>query len=190
MKVPLFEFIQIISQAPSSSAQVLIWVNKLDYLKNPSVDLKNCFCLENESLAMLEAKLERVYSFRIQSGKITVWLIWTYLRKDYSWKISQITVNKSPQKETKEIKVGSQYQTDKKNVDTNPIITPGYHSKSILMTELAGRTTSRHSDKACFNPDALFCWTSAIIDISWIKEKFQLSTTFKSCSCSCLVSGS
>ena len=45
MKVPLFEFIQKMSQAPSSSVQVLIWEDKLDYLKNPSQDFKNSFCL-------------------------------------------------------------------------------------------------------------------------------------------------
>ena len=79
-----------------------------------------------------------------------------------------ITVNKRPEKAMKEIKVGSQYQMDRKNVDTKPTITPGYHSKSQLKTELTWRTTSRQSDKACFNPDALVCWTSAIIDISLI----------------------
>ena len=45
MKVPLFEFIQKMSQAPFSSVQVLIWEDKLDYLKNPSLDIKNYFCL-------------------------------------------------------------------------------------------------------------------------------------------------
>ena len=36
MKVPLFEFIQKMSQALSSSFQVLIWEGKLDYLKTLS----------------------------------------------------------------------------------------------------------------------------------------------------------
>ena len=41
----LFDFIQKMSQVPSNSVQVLIWENKLDYLKNPSQDFKNYFCL-------------------------------------------------------------------------------------------------------------------------------------------------
>ena len=45
MKVPFSDFIQNISQAPSSSVQVLIWEDKLDYLKNPSQDFKNYFCI-------------------------------------------------------------------------------------------------------------------------------------------------
>ena len=45
MKVPFSDFIQKMSQAPSSSVQVLIWEDKLDYLKNPSQDFKNSFCL-------------------------------------------------------------------------------------------------------------------------------------------------
>ena len=44
IKVPFFEFIQKMCQAPSSSVQVLIWEDKLDYLKNPSQDFKNYFC--------------------------------------------------------------------------------------------------------------------------------------------------
>ena len=43
--VPLFEFIQKMSQTPSSSVQVLNWEDKLDYLKNPSQDFKNYFCI-------------------------------------------------------------------------------------------------------------------------------------------------
>ena len=70
--MPFSDFIQKMSQAPASSVQVLIREDKLDYLKNPSVDLKNCFCLENESLAMLEAKLERVYSFRLEYSRISL----------------------------------------------------------------------------------------------------------------------
>ena len=45
IKVPFFDFIQKMSQAPSSSAQVLIWEDKLDYLNSSSQDFKNCFCL-------------------------------------------------------------------------------------------------------------------------------------------------
>ena len=45
MKVPFSDFIQKMSQALSSSVQVLIWEDKLDYLKNPSQDFKNYFCL-------------------------------------------------------------------------------------------------------------------------------------------------
>ena len=45
MKVPFSDFIQKMSQAPSSSVQVFIWEDKLDYLKNPSQDLKKSFCL-------------------------------------------------------------------------------------------------------------------------------------------------
>ena len=45
IKVPFFNFIQKMSQALSSSVQVLIWEDKLDYLNNPSQDFKNSFCL-------------------------------------------------------------------------------------------------------------------------------------------------
>ena len=45
IKVPFFDFIQKISLAPSSSVQVLIWEDKLDYLNNPSQDFKKSFCL-------------------------------------------------------------------------------------------------------------------------------------------------
>ena len=41
----IFDFFQKMSQAPFSSVQVLIWEDKLDYLKNPSQDFKNYFCL-------------------------------------------------------------------------------------------------------------------------------------------------
>ena len=44
MKVPFSDFIQKMSQAPSSSVQVLITKDKLDYLRNPSVDFKKYFC--------------------------------------------------------------------------------------------------------------------------------------------------
>ncbi len=59
MKMPFFDFIQKMFQAPSSSIQVLIWEDKLDYLKNPSQDLKNSFCFGFffEFLAMLEGKI-------------------------------------------------------------------------------------------------------------------------------------
>ena len=36
---------QNLSQAPSSSIEVLIREDKLDYLNNPSQDFKNSFCL-------------------------------------------------------------------------------------------------------------------------------------------------
>ena len=45
IKVPFFDFIQKMSQAPSSSVQVLIREDKLDYLNNPSQDFKNSLCL-------------------------------------------------------------------------------------------------------------------------------------------------
>ena len=45
MKVPFSDFIQNLSQAPSSSLHVLILEDKLDYLNNPLQDLKNSFCL-------------------------------------------------------------------------------------------------------------------------------------------------
>ena len=45
MKVPFSDFSQKMSQDPSSSVQLLIWEDKLDYLKNPSQDFKNSFCL-------------------------------------------------------------------------------------------------------------------------------------------------
>ena len=45
IKVPFFDFIQKMSQAPSRSVQVLIWEDKLDYLKNPPQDFKNHFWL-------------------------------------------------------------------------------------------------------------------------------------------------
>ena len=44
MKVPFCDVIQNMSQAPSRSVQVLIREDKLDYLKNPSLDFKNSFC--------------------------------------------------------------------------------------------------------------------------------------------------
>ena len=44
IKVPFFDLIQKMSQAPSSSIQVLIWEDKLEYLKNTSQDFKNYFC--------------------------------------------------------------------------------------------------------------------------------------------------
>ena len=56
IKVPFFYFIQIMSQALSSPVQVLIWEDKLDYLKNPSQDFKKSFCLG--FLAMLEGKIK------------------------------------------------------------------------------------------------------------------------------------
>ena len=43
MNVPLFFFIQKMSRALSSFVQVVIWEDKLDYLKNPSKDIKNYF---------------------------------------------------------------------------------------------------------------------------------------------------
>ena len=43
--MPCFDFIPKISQAPSSSVQVLIWEDELDYFKNPSQDFKNSSCL-------------------------------------------------------------------------------------------------------------------------------------------------
>ena len=45
MKVPFSDFIEKMSQALSSSVQVHIREDKLDYLMNTSQDLKNYFCL-------------------------------------------------------------------------------------------------------------------------------------------------
>ena len=57
IKVPFFDFIQKMSQALSSSVQLVIWEDKLDYLNNPSQDFKNSFCLWFLwILAMLEGK--------------------------------------------------------------------------------------------------------------------------------------
>ena len=63
------------SQAPSSSVQVLILEDKLDYLINPLQDFKNSFCLGflYESLAVLEGKIRMTPFFKVQSSKITVW---------------------------------------------------------------------------------------------------------------------
>ena len=51
----------IFPKSVPSSVQVLFQVDesyKLDYLKNPSLDLKNSFCLSSyEFLAMLEGKI-------------------------------------------------------------------------------------------------------------------------------------
>ena len=64
MKVPLFDFIQKMSQALSSSVQVLNWEDKLDYLKNPSLVFKNYFYLGSyESITMLEGKIRRCLFF-------------------------------------------------------------------------------------------------------------------------------
>ena len=70
IKVLFFDFIQKMSQALSSS----IWEDKLDYLNNPSQDLKNSFCLwflqifSNAGCKIREAPFSKV-----QSGKITMW---------------------------------------------------------------------------------------------------------------------
>ena len=48
MKVPFFDFIQKMFQAPSSSVQVLIWKDKLDYPFDHG---------SYEFLAMLEGKI-------------------------------------------------------------------------------------------------------------------------------------
>ena len=60
----IYEFIQIMSQAPSSSVQVLIWEDKLDYLNNPSQDFKILFVYGSyEFLAMLEGKIREAPFF-------------------------------------------------------------------------------------------------------------------------------
>ena len=65
MKVPFFDFIQKMSQAQSSSVQVLISENKLDYLNNPSQDFKNSFCLWSyKFIAMLEGKIREAPFFK------------------------------------------------------------------------------------------------------------------------------
>ena len=63
IKVPFFDFIQKMYQAPSSSVQVLIWEDKLDYLKNPSQDFKNFVHSSYEFLAMLEGKIREASFF-------------------------------------------------------------------------------------------------------------------------------
>ena len=62
-------------QALSSSVHVLIWEDKLDYLKNPPKDFKNSFCLWfcMNFQQRWKAKLERPHFINVQSGKITVW---------------------------------------------------------------------------------------------------------------------
>ena len=64
IKVPFFNFIQKMYQAPSSSVQVLIWEDKLDYLNNPSQDFKNYFVYGSyEFLVMLEGKIREAPFF-------------------------------------------------------------------------------------------------------------------------------
>ena len=56
-----------------SSMQVLFQVDKsdkLDYLKNPSLDLKNSFCFE--FLAMLKGQIRECLFFMVQSDEIKV----------------------------------------------------------------------------------------------------------------------
>ena len=77
MKVPLFDFIQEIFPALSSSVQVLIWENRLDYIKNPSQDFKNSFCL---GLLGIPRKTggqnwRGPIFFKVQSDRITVWFV-------------------------------------------------------------------------------------------------------------------
>ena len=43
-KVPFYDFIQNVSQAPSMCISMWIRVNKWNYLKNPSQESKNSFC--------------------------------------------------------------------------------------------------------------------------------------------------
>ena len=73
--MPFSDFIQKISQAPSSSVEVLIREDELDYLKNPSQDIENSFWLWFlwiSSNAGRQNWRDPVF-FKVQSGKITVW---------------------------------------------------------------------------------------------------------------------
>ena len=78
-KVPLWDFIQNMSQALSKCLSMCIKVDKWDYLINPSHELKNSFCLgflwirDDESLNRLEGKTGKGPIFKIQSDRIKVW---------------------------------------------------------------------------------------------------------------------
>ena len=67
--MPLSDFIRNMSQALSKCKSRWIKVDKWDYFKNASQELKNSFCFYEK----LKAKLERPHFFKVQSGKITVW---------------------------------------------------------------------------------------------------------------------
>ena len=94
--MPFSDFIQKMSQALSSSVQVLIREDELDYLNNPSQDYKNSFFYGSyEFLAMLEGKIGEAPFFKVQSGKIPVWFPYnlfviekrSYVNKVYNLKI-------------------------------------------------------------------------------------------------------
>ena len=68
MKVQFFVFIQNMSQALSSFVQVLIWEDKLDYLKNPPHRFSKIpFDLGSyEFLVMLEGKIRKCLFFYVK----------------------------------------------------------------------------------------------------------------------------
>ena len=75
MKVPFSDFIHDMSQAPSKVLSKWIKVDKWDYLKYPSEEFDNSFCEGSyESLQRLEGKNRKVPFFKVQSGKIAVWV--------------------------------------------------------------------------------------------------------------------
>ena len=64
IEVPFFDFIQKMSQAQSSSVQVLIWEDKMDYLNNPSQISKILLVYGSyEFLAILEGKIREAPFF-------------------------------------------------------------------------------------------------------------------------------
>ena len=71
MKVPFIDFIQNMSQFPSKSLSERILM--INWVISSWIS-KNIFVLGSyEFLAMLEDKIRKGFSFRVQSGKITVW---------------------------------------------------------------------------------------------------------------------
>ena len=70
MKVPFSDFIHDMSQAPSKGLSK--WING-KYLKYPSEEFENPMS-SYESLQRLEGKNRKVPFFKVQSGKIAVWV--------------------------------------------------------------------------------------------------------------------
>ena len=77
--MPFFDFIEKMSQAPSSSVQVLIYEDKLDYLKNPSHHRISKILFVYGSYEFLAMLVGKIGEAPFQSGKITVWLQYNYL---------------------------------------------------------------------------------------------------------------
>ena len=75
--MPCFDFIPKVSQAPSSSVQVLIserinWIISTIPHRISKILFVYHLC---EFLAMLEGKIREAPFFKVQSGKITVWAL-------------------------------------------------------------------------------------------------------------------